>query len=171
MSSTPRDQELWGACVEAERQLRRRQAAFYQQAGDREAVLRAALEPGAGAWQQGTALDYLQGFGGDAAPLLPELVSLAVMSDKWGRQPIEIIAQIPCDQCMPLLEPIFLKYLAAAETGNDYADLAYLAVRCEAWTLLQRLVQQTVDHDDPDVRDVVAHYSERYLATASGTGG
>ncbi|MEU3862583.1 hypothetical protein AB0F03_35570 [Streptomyces sp. NPDC028722] len=51
----------------------------------------------------------------------------AVTSDKWGRQPVDIIARIPGDQSMPLLESIFLKQLAAAETANDYGDCAYVA--------------------------------------------
>ncbi|MET9686789.1 hypothetical protein [Streptomyces coeruleorubidus] len=129
MNSTPRDQELWDAFVKSKRELHRQQGAFCQRAGDREAVLRSALRPAVGAWQQGAAL---QTFGLDAAPLLPELVGLAVTPDKWGRQPGDVIAQIPSGKCMPLLEPVFLEHLAAAESGNDYAGLACLALRCEA---------------------------------------
>ena len=82
MSNPLPDQGLWDTFVEAKRQLHRRQAEFYQQASDRQAVLRAALDPGAGAWQQGTAFDFLTAFPSDVIPLLPEVFRWATKSER-----------------------------------------------------------------------------------------
>ncbi|MER5562069.1 hypothetical protein ABT071_26070 [Streptomyces sp. NPDC002506] len=161
MSTKPPDQELWDSFVEAKRELHRRQADFYQQASDRQAVLRAALAPERGAWQQGTAFDYLNAFHYDVIPLLPELFRWAVKSERWAGPAREVIAGIPSDQRIPLLEPLFLDQLAAAE-DDDYPNLASLAVRCEAWPLLKRLVQQAGNHANPDVREVVDHCNQTY---------
>lgn len=158
MSTAPPDQELWNSFVEAKRELHRRQADFYQ-AGDRQAVLRAALAPEAGTWQQGTAFDYLRAFQHDAIPLLPDLFRWAVKSERWAGPAREAIAGIPRDQRIPLLEPLFLDQLAAAE-DDDYPNLASLAVRCEAWPLLEQLIQQAGNHANPDVREVVEHYNQ-----------
>ncbi|MFC8720011.1 hypothetical protein [Kitasatospora sp. NPDC057198] len=161
MTTTPPDQELWDSFVEAKRELHRRQADFYQQADDKQAVLRAALAPEAGAWQQGAAFDYLKAFHHDVIPLLPELFHWAVKSERWIGPAREVVARIPRDQRMPLLEPLFMDQLAAAE-DDDYPNLASLAASCEAWTLLERLVQQAENHPDPDVREVIEHYNRTY---------
>ena len=161
MSTSPSDDDLWQAFVEAKRELHRRQAAFYQQADDRQAVLRAALAPGASTWQQGAAFDYLKAFHLDVIPLLPELFRWAVKSERWDGPAREIIARIPLDQRIPLLEPLFLDQLAVAE-DDDYPNLASLAARCEAWPLLEQLVQQAANHHDPDVREVIEHYNQTY---------
>ncbi|WP_404870960.1 hypothetical protein ACI1MP_37545 (plasmid) [Kitasatospora griseola] len=161
MSTTPPDQELRDSFVEANRLLHRRQADFYQQTSDRQAALRAALAPEAGAWQQSTAFTYLKGFHHDVIPLLPDLFRWAVKSERWAGPAREIIARIPSDQRIPLLEPLFLDHLAAAE-DDDYPNLGSLAARCEAWSLLERLVQQAETHASPDVREVIEHYNQTY---------
>lgn len=161
MSTTPPDQELWDAFVDAKRELHRRQADFYQQARDREAVLRAALGPGATTWQQATAFTYLKAFHHDVIPLLPELFLWAVKSQRWAKPAREIIAGIRRDQRTPLLEPLFMNQLAAAE-DDDYPNLASLAALCEAWPLLERLVRQAENHNNPDVREVIEHYNQTY---------
>lgn len=68
MSTSSPDDNLWQAFVEAKQEMHRRQAEFYQHASDRESVLRAARGPTAGAWQQGTAFDFLNGFTSDVMP-------------------------------------------------------------------------------------------------------
>jgi hypothetical protein len=155
------DQQLWDAFVEAKRDMRRRQADFYQQAEDRLAVLRAALRPGANAWQLGAALEFLRDFPADRIPLLPELFGWAVTSERWAAQAGEVIARIPRDDRLPLLEPLFVGQLATAEE-DDYPNLASLAARCEAWTLLERLVRQAESHDNRDVRELAEHYNRAY---------
>jgi len=152
------DQGLWDTFVEAKRQLHRRQAEFYQQASDRQAVLRAALDPRAGAWQQGTAFDFLTAFPSDVIPLLPEVFRWATKSERWAGPAREVIARIPRGKRTTLLELLFLEQLEAAE-DDDYPNLAELAPRCEAWRLLERLVQQAANNDDPKVRELAEYYN------------
>jgi hypothetical protein len=155
------DQGLWDTFVEAKRELHRRQAEFYQQASDRQAVLRAALDPGAGAWQQGTAFDFLTAFPSDVIPLLPEVFRWATKSERWAGPAREVIARIPRGKRTTLLEPLFLDQLEAAE-DDDYPNLAELAARGEVWRLLERLVQQAANNDDPKVLELAEHYNATY---------
>ncbi len=107
------------------------------------------------------AFTYLKAFHHDVIPLLPELFLWAVKSQRWAKPAREIIAGIRRDQRTPLLEPLFMNQLAAAE-DDDYPNLASLAALCEAWPLLERLVRQAENHNNPDVREVIEHYNQTY---------
>jgi len=155
------DQGLWDQFVEAKRQMHHWQAEFYQQTRDRQAVLRAALDPSAGVWQQGAAFDFLNSFTSEVIPLLPEVFRWAIKSERWMVPAQEAIARIPRDERMTLLKPLFLDQLETAE-DDDYPNLARLAVRCEAWPLLDRLVQQAASNDNPEVRELVEYYNDTY---------
>ncbi|MFC8449310.1 hypothetical protein [Kitasatospora sp. NPDC057223] len=161
MNSPMTDQRIWDAFVEAKRRLHRRQAEFYQQAGDRQAVLRAALTPGADIGEQGAAFDFLKAFPGDVVPLLPEVFRWAVKSERWAVPAQEVISRIPRARRTALIEPLFLEQLEVAE-DDDYPNLAGLAARCEAWPLLARLARHTADSDNPEVLELVQYYRDTY---------
>ncbi|MCE7009614.1 hypothetical protein LWC34_43420 [Kibdelosporangium philippinense] len=160
MSTSPSDQELWDAFVGTKREMHRRQAEFYQQATDKTAILRTALSPAAGAWHQGTALDFLSSFNHDTTSLLPELMPLA-MSHRWLRAAQDAIAHVPLDRLLPVLEPLFLTELAAAE-DDDYWYLASLAARLQAWSLLEQVVRQAEESSNPEVRESAQYFVATY---------
>ncbi|MDV9187793.1 hypothetical protein R6L23_06130 [Streptomyces sp. SR27] len=160
MSTPPSDHDLWQAFVEAKREMHRRQAEFYQHAQDRPAVLKAALAGGAGAWDQGAALDFLAALSADGSELLPELVGWTT-SHRWALSARQAIDRIPRDRLLPLLEPLILDRLDSAD-DDEYRRFAELLAHIEAWDLLGQLAARAFTSDNPDTREVAEDFTETY---------
>ncbi|MFV5998755.1 hypothetical protein ACNPQM_42110 [Streptomyces sp. NPDC056231] len=160
MSTQPSDHDLWQAFVEAKREMHRCQAEFYQHAHDRPKVLKAALAGGAGAWDQGAALDFLAALSADGPALLPELVGWSTSHD-WALAARQAIVQIPRDQLLPLLEPLIMDQLDSAD-DDEYRRFAELLAHIEAWELLGRLVARALTTDNPHIREVAVDFTESY---------
>ena len=160
MSTSPSDDELWRAFVEARQETIRRRADFYNTARDRPGILRAALTVGAGPWQRGAALDFLAALPDDVPALLEDLVDLS-LSHGWALAVRRAIAGLPKDDLVPLLEPLVLKHLETAD-DDEYLRLAELLVHVEAWDLLGRLVARAPVTDDPDTREAADDLMEEY---------
>ncbi|MGW5129072.1 hypothetical protein ACWEQ7_34540 [Streptomyces sp. NPDC004069] len=160
MSTSPSDNDLWQAFVEAKREMHRRQAEFYQHAQDRPEILKAALAGGAGAWDQGAALDFLAALSADGPALLPELVGWST-SHRWAFDARQAIARIPRDHLLPLLEPLILDRLDSAD-DDEYRRFAELLAHVEAWGLLGQLVARALTSDDPHTREVAEDFTESY---------
>lgn len=160
MSTPPSDHDLWNAFVEAKREMHRRQTEFYQHAQDRHEILRAALAGGAGAWDQGAALDFLAALPADGPALLPELVEWST-SHRWAPAARHAIDRIPSDRLLPLLEPLILDRLDSAD-DDEYRRFAELLAHVEAWELLGRLTVRALTSDDPHTREVAEDFTESY---------
>jgi hypothetical protein len=151
MNTAPTD-ALWRAFVDAKQEMHRRQADFYHQAPDRPEILKAALAPGAGASDQGAALDFLSALSADGPALLAELVGWST-SHRWALAAREAIDRIPRDRLMVLLQPLVLDRLDSADDG-EYRRLAELLAHINAWALLGTLVARAIATDDPDTQEV-----------------
>lgn len=160
MSTPPSDQELWDAFVEAKREMHRRQAEFYQQAQDRPGILKAALAPRAGAWEQGAALDFLSAISDDGPVVLAALVGWST-SHRWALAARQAIDRIPRDRLLPLLEPLILTRLDSAD-DDEYRRLAELLAHIDAWALLGTLVARAMATDDPHTQEVGQDFLESY---------
>lgn len=160
MSIPPSDQELWDTFVEATREMHRRQAEFYQQAQDRPEILKAALAPGAGAWDQGAALDFVSAISADGPVVLPELVGWST-SHRWALAARQAIDRIPRDRLLPLLEPLILARLDSAD-DDEYRRLAELLAHINAWALLGTLVARAMATDDSDTQEAGQYFLESY---------
>ncbi|WP_149260555.1 hypothetical protein [Actinomadura sp. K4S16] len=158
MSTAPSDRELWEAFVQAERELHRRQAAFFQDVQDRLEILRAALTEGG--WEQATALSFLGTFSGDGQELLPQLVALS-MSDALALAARRAIGRIPRDRLEPLLAPLIMDELDSADC-DDFRRLAELLAHIGAWRLLEQLVHRARANGDPDFREVAEDFTDEY---------
>lgn len=160
MSTAPTDQELWDSFVEAKREMHRRQADFYQHAKDRPAVLKAALAGGAGAWDQGAALDFLAALSADGSAVLPELVAWST-SHRWALAARQAIDRIPRDRLLPQLEPLILDRLDSAD-DDEYRRIAELLAHIKAWELLGQLAARGLTSDDPHTREAAEDFMESY---------
>ncbi|MFB7600041.1 hypothetical protein [Streptomyces sp. NPDC056160] len=160
MSTPPSDNDLWQVFVEAKQEMHRRQANFYQHAQDRPEVLKAALAGGAGAWDQGAALDFLAALSADGPTLLPELVGWST-SHRWALAARQAIDQIPRHQLLPLLEPLILDQLDTAD-DDEYRRFAELLAHVEAWELLGQLVARALTTNDPHTHEVAEDFTESY---------
>jgi hypothetical protein len=148
--TTPSDQDLWTAVVQAERELARRRADFHQHARDQTTILAQALR--GGGWDASAALWYLREFY-DGTPALLEPLVNAALSDRsalWARQ---AIARVSSDRLFPELERIVPAQLEDAD-DLDYRRLAELLVHVQAWTILHKLVLRALASDDADTREV-----------------
>ncbi|MTE17531.1 hypothetical protein [Nocardia aurantiaca] len=152
------DQQLWDAFVEAQGELNRRQAEFYQNATNRTEILRAALNEGG--WQQATALGYLTSLSDDGADLLPQLVELS-LSHSQALAARRAINRVPRQRLWPQLESLVLGKLDTAD-DDDYRRFAELLAHVKAWPLLERLVLRARSSDNPDVCEVADDFSEWY---------
>jgi hypothetical protein len=160
MSAPPSDSDLWQAFVEAKREMYRRQAEFYQNAGDRPEILKAALAAGAGAWHQRTALDFLAVLWDDGLSLLPELVELST-SHRWALAARQAIDRIPRDRLLPSLEPLILDRLDSADY-DEYRRFAQLLAHVAAWELLGQLAARGLASNDPDTREAAQDFTKAY---------
>jgi hypothetical protein len=158
--TTPSDQDLWAAVVQAERELARRRADFYQYAQDQTTILAQALR-GRG-WDTSAALWFLREFYDGTPALLQPLVG-AALSDRsalWARQ---AIARVSSDRLFPQLERIVLARLDSAD-DLDYRRLAELLAHVQAWTILHKLVLRALASDDDDTREVGEDFTASYGA-------
>lgn len=160
MSTPPSDRDLWQAFVEAKREMHRCQAEFYQHARDRPKVLKVALAGGAGAWNQGAALDFLAALSADGPALLPQLVRWST-SHRCALSARQAIDAIPRDRLLPLLEPLILDQLDSAD-DDEYRRFAELLAHIEAWELLGQLAARALTSDDPHTREVAEDFTESY---------
>jgi hypothetical protein len=163
--SAEKDQQLWAAVVEAERQHRRRKAEFYQNAQGRTDILRAALhgQP----WQVTTALEYLRTFSIDAPELLPRLVELS-LSTRSALAARQAIAAIPRDELWPILTPV-IDFQIQTTDPDDLRRLAELLAHLQAWPMLKNVVSRAQEIDDPDAREVADDFADKYAPCWSAT--
>ncbi|GAA4618540.1 hypothetical protein GCM10023195_83400 [Actinoallomurus liliacearum] len=152
------DQDLWDAVVAAEKELVRRRADFYRNAKGRSEVVKAALS--GDAWQQGSALGFLDSLSEDAPDVLPQLVGLS-MSHRWALQARRVVHRIPPDRLWPMLTPMVSGLLKTAD-ADDHLRLAELLAHVGAWPLLRQLADRAVTHDDPEIREVAEDVTRRY---------
>ncbi|MEV6675147.1 hypothetical protein [Streptomyces sp. NPDC051162] len=160
MSTPTSDSDLWQAFVQAKQEMHRCQAEFYQNAQNRPEVLKAALAGGAGAWNQGAALDFLAALSADGPDLLPELVEWSA-SHGWALAARQAIDRIPRDRLLPLLEPLILDRLDSAD-DDEYRRFAELLAHVEAWELLGQLAVRAMTSGDPHTREVAEDFMESY---------
>ncbi|MGW5420713.1 hypothetical protein [Streptomyces sp. NPDC003943] len=157
-----RDEELWQACVDAQKKLAHRQSLFFRQAKSKTEVLRSALS--ADSWQRAAALAYLGELHADPT-LLPQLADLA-MSPGWALKARQAIVNIPREQLFPCLEELLAAHLPQLTDGDDdyYSRWAELLVHAEAWALLAQVVKAARRSSNPDVRQVASWVNESYGA-------
>ncbi|GLZ79591.1 hypothetical protein Afil01_43980 [Actinorhabdospora filicis] len=150
------DQDLWTALVEAERQLARARAEFYQRAEGRSEVLAAALQ-GPSNWDRGTALAFLGKIPDDVPELLDQLVENAT-SHAWALVARRAIAAGRRELVTPLLRRIVRERLETAD-AEDYRRLAELLRHMNDDEALGELVRRAADLEDPDMQEVARDFA------------
>lgn len=163
MSAAANDEAegAWAALVAAEQEAARRRAAM-NRSSERSDLLRGALASGS-AWNRSTALTFLRLFPADVPELLEPLVDVA-LAGAWAQPVSEAIRAALPEIDMDVLADVVLRHADA----DDYAKLAQLLIRAEAWGALVALLTVARDRGDPAVRSLARELGDRYGSVLPG---
>jgi len=135
------------------------QASIHRSA-DRRDMLALALDVGASAWDQRSALNYLRWFPSDVRTVVPSLFLLA-MGGKWEGLARNVLSLGRRDEVGPEVSRLAIDYLPTTDP-QDYLQLASLLAALDAGEALGELLVDARRSDVPDVRNAGVSIEDRY---------